>query len=283
MWKMDPPDQFSLSGGGLASPLIDKVYLDVVSPSGDVCIAYAIDLRWGPLRLSASSVLVAPVDGAVATQTSLGARAWHTDESGVSFDAPALGASGRWSTAGISPIAATLLNSDEGAVHWTCLAPATDASITVGERKISGRGYAERLVMTIEPWKLPIDLLRWGRFIDADASVVWISWCEGRDEQPTRQLVLVDGVRAEAPCVTDREVLWHGGGLSLEPVRTLRDAPFATGPVATVARALPFLPAQYLLSHEKKWLANGRMEQEAGAPRVGTAVHEAVRFQRSGA
>src|SRR5262249_7828194 len=52
-----------------------------------------------------------------------------------------------------------------------------------------GRGYAEKLVMTVAPWRLGIDRLWWGRFCGDCHSLVWIVW-EGR--HPLR-LSLLDG------------------------------------------------------------------------------------------
>jgi len=39
-----------------------------------------------------------------------------------------------------------------------------------------GYGYAETLSTTIKPWNLPIEELKWGRFLSDDYYVTWIDW-----------------------------------------------------------------------------------------------------------
>jgi hypothetical protein len=39
-----------------------------------------------------------------------------------------------------------------------------------------GFGYAETLSLSIKPWNLPIDELRWGRFFSDTCTVIWINW-----------------------------------------------------------------------------------------------------------
>ena len=58
------------------------------------------------------------------------------------------------------PIHRRLFESADGIVDWTCEMPR--ARTRIGE--VCGDGYAEVLHMTVPPWKLPIDELRWGRF-----------------------------------------------------------------------------------------------------------------------
>jgi hypothetical protein len=42
-----------------------------------------------------------------------------------------------------------------------------------------GFGYAETLISQIKPWNLPIDELRWGRFLSDSYTVIWINWQGG--------------------------------------------------------------------------------------------------------
>jgi hypothetical protein len=36
--------------------------------------------------------------------------------------------------------------------------------------------YAEKLEMSVKPWKLPLAELRWGRFLSETDTIVWIDW-----------------------------------------------------------------------------------------------------------
>lgn len=267
---------------------IEKTYLDVVSPTGDACIAYALELRWGVLRLAAASTLVAFADADPRVRTRIAARPFTHEAAEIRFRSRALGIDGRWQ-AGDAPVFATNLGAGLGAdllhgVRWACIAPSVEAAVDVGRRRIAGRGYAERLVLEVAPWELPIDILRWGRFASGPRSVVWIAWERAGRAHPDVVLVLVDGVPVEALEIGERRVAWRGGALAIDAGRVLRDEPLARGPVAAVAALVPGLPRGYLGSRETKWLARGRFEDRAVDPgsscAEGWVVHEAVRFTR---
>ncbi|MBL0928275.1 MAG: hypothetical protein IBJ11_11600 [Phycisphaerales bacterium] len=262
----------------MAKLRIEKVYLDVVSERGDAAVVYAMDLWWGPLRLAAASILLAPADERAAAHTWLGERPVREGPSEIGFESARAGVVGRWAVVGRVPGEFLLYEEGERAVRWACLAPAADAALSWQGRTVMGRGYAERLTMTIEPWRLPIDLLRWGRYAGPDASVVWISWHSDDRPDPTRRVLLVDGEEVAMSGSDDQGVWWDRGRLMLEPVRTLRDQPLAGGPVAAVARLVPGLPVAFLRSHETKWLSRAVLAGRSGAVTEGFALHEAVRF-----
>jgi len=164
-----------------------------------------------------------------------------------------------------------------------CLAPTTQAEVVCDGVTIAGEGYAERIVMECAPWDLPIDTLRWGRFIAGPRSVVWIAWCRAHEPAPTVSMLLVDGAPVEPLDIGDSSIRWKGGSLALEPGRVLRDAPFASGPIASIASLVPGLPPGYLRSRERKEVARARLLPRDGsqAPDTeGWAIHESVWFTR---
>ena len=66
----------------------------------------------------------------------------------------------------------------------------------------SGLGYAERLVLTIPPWKLPIETLRWGRFLSPSDWIVWIDW---QGEHP-QTIVYRNGARVAVDELGDEQI-----------------------------------------------------------------------------
>lgn len=262
---------------------LEKTYLDVVSPEGDVAIAYDVAMTWGRLRLAAASALVSRRDGEETSRTAVGTRAVReTAGGGWTFASSRLAALGRWDE-GLRGRDVSL--PAEGPVLWTPLATAVGAEITVAGRRVEGLGYVERLELGIEPWRLPMGILRWGRFIadDGSASATWISWRDAADRRSTLELAIVDGERAEDPEASPRRVTWRGGSLEIDPVRTLRDAPLAQGPAALVARFLPGLPGRFLRAHERKRLARGTLRRGPNAtPVAGLVIDEEVRFPTVG-
>jgi len=59
---------------------------------------------------------------------------------------------------------------------WNCHHPKALAKIIFNGNLYKGFGYAETLFSTIKPWNLPIDELRWGRFLSDSCTLIWISW-----------------------------------------------------------------------------------------------------------
>jgi len=260
---------------------VEKTYLDVVSPEGDVAIAYDLAVRWGRLRLAAGSVLFAPRGAAPVARTAIGARPLRAASAGGwTFASSRLGALGRWEEGRRSTAARTLHEEGSRSVRWTSLATSVAAEFSFGGRRLEGLGYVERLELDLEPWRLPLGILRWGRFIaDAgDADATWISWRDAADRRSSLELAIVDGEPVEDPEASPRRVAWRGGSVEVDRGRPLRDAPLASGPVALVARVLPGLPGRWLRAHETKWLSRGMRLGAAAMPRAGWIVHEEVRF-----
>jgi hypothetical protein len=93
--------------------------------------------------------------------------------------------------------------------------------VQIGDARLEGLGYLERLRLTVRPWKLPFRTLHWGRHLSAEHSLVWIDWRGGEE----RCWVWLDGVEQAGAAVQDdgvtgladgAELRWNGG-------RDLRD------------------------------------------------------------
>lgn len=161
------------------------------------------------------------------------------------------------------------------AVDWYCEAPVAVMRARLDEKVFQGVGYAERIELTVPPWRLPIDELRWGRWCDETAtrSVVWIEW---RGPEP-RRWVFLDGALVEASV---SEVMVSGASFHLkltEPVglehRSLADALVGLTPVLNV------LPQSVRDMQERKWFSNGLLVADDGLSASGHAIHEVVVFR----
>ena len=96
------------------------------------------------------------------------------------------GVSGCWKSL-TTPVNARLFDSGEGFIDWKCHQPASNVTLKFNERTIEGIGYAEQLILTVPPWKIPMDELRWGRFGSSGNQMVWI---ELREEEKWQWLWL---------------------------------------------------------------------------------------------
>src|SRR4051794_20518903 len=126
--------------------VLSKWYLDAVSDGGDVFIAYSAEVRWRSLALRYASTLVQRAGEATQIDATLrGAPAPALAGEVCTWEAPALGVTGRW-TSLAPPVAETILARDEGRVEWRCHQPLARAEIAIeGAPPIRGLGYTEHL------------------------------------------------------------------------------------------------------------------------------------------
>jgi hypothetical protein len=266
-----------LSLGTTGTFSFTKWYLDCVDADGRSVILYWAALAWRGLALTWHSVLLHEPGRQPLQRTSLvRVAAPCRCADAIAWRCPALGCE----ISAVSrqgPFAVRLLDGARGAVDWTCEAPAAAVSVEVtGHAPIRGPGYAERLVLTLAPWRLPIDELRWGRWIAADASrsVVWIDW---RGARPATW-IFVDGVRQPPAGVTEEGFVAGDTALRLDarqalPTRSLRDL------IGSIAPLKATLPASLLALRETKWRSAGTLLAAGGAPLSGWAIHELVSFR----
>lgn len=219
-----------------------KRYVDCVDAQGNAAIAYSATLRWGVLRLRYRTIAV---NGAERRCSEL---EWRQSVS-MEASAPA--------------IRRRLFDSANGIVDWTCEMPR--ATVRIGQ--VRGDGYVEVLHMTVPPWKLPIDELRWGRFHGEGTWAVWIEW---KGAMP-QQWVFRDGV----------ELSVAGSRLSASSTDNWRPTTDNSPRVLTDRRigdAVPLLawllPRRIRRAREQKWCSRARL---GGAS--GWAIYEIVSFR----
>jgi hypothetical protein len=264
---------------------LTKWYLDAIAPDGSATIGYWARMSWGLLAVRYAAILEVPADLSmpVIERTSLLSPAEPVaSDLGVTWKVPRLGVDTQWHADG-PPSARSGIRHEllaEEAVVWQCLAPV--ARVQSAGAHVFGRprngvqdtqrvtGYAERLTMNMEPWKVPVDVLHWGRVAHATLSVVWIQW---HGSHPLT-LVFVDGIARADAIVRDTEISWNRGKITLEPRRIIRDATLGDGPAKSVPLLARAVPQRILDTHETKWLSSAILPSGDRA----WAIHEVVRF-----
>lgn len=247
---------------------VRKWYLDCVADDGTVWIGY-----WGEARFAAFRVRFA---------SSLVHAGGHTRTTAVvrSVPEPRL-EDGRltWSAfpvgAGVEMIPRVRGVEKElyPSVVWRCVVPSADAVVKLPGQTIRGRGYAEVLEMSVAPWRLPIDQLRWGRALGERTSLVWIQWTGGFP----LNVVLRDGVFEEASKIADDGVLAGGMELSISQPAVLREERLAHTLAALKPLAWLF-PKSLTAAMEHKWRGRGTFRASNGPIDEGWVIHELVEF-----
>jgi hypothetical protein len=164
-----------------------------------------------------------------------------------------------------------LLETSDGAIDWYCEIPRAEVRLCAGDTRLEGVGYAERIEMSLLPWRIPANEIRWGRFLANDTSIVWIDW---RGDFP-QQLLFRNG--RPAPVTTISEETIHSGDavtLSLHDARVI-SADALGGLLAPLETLRPLL-APIARTQQTRWLSRGELHDSAAASRAGWALHELV-------
>jgi len=256
----------------MASFRLSKWYLDCVSERGETAIVYTGALGWGNVRLHYSSVLET-LGERVETRHTLREQNEPAAQDGwVRWRSEALAVDGEWA-ADSEPVRETVFESVEGSIEWECVMPRAKARVGA----LAGFGYVERLSVTIPPWKLPIETLRWGRFTSTSRVVVWIDWV-GDDD---RRIVYVDGQAARAVKIADDRIEFvDGSRLMMDQSLLLRDGPLGTTALAAIPGLRSTYPARLLQVKETKWRSCACLEQQGGQAVEGWAIHEIVSWPK---
>ncbi|MHB8838145.1 MAG: hypothetical protein ACYC7F_04250 [Gemmatimonadaceae bacterium] len=252
-----------------------KWYLDTVEPDGAAAIAYWASLTWHGVHIAWQNVTRYALDQPPAERSSLrGMPAPVLADRQVSWHAARIGLETVHEAT--SPgVSITLLDDARGRIGWECLAPSARAQFTDEAGARQGVGYVERMTMTVPPWELPIDELRWGRWVSDDAatSMVWIDW---RGPLP-RRWVVQDGAVFTDVTVRDDGVEVSAGRLALAPPRTLHDR--SVGRFLRRLSDLAHVAARIPISwHETKWCNRATWTSVAGVATEGWAIHEVAKF-----
>lgn len=255
--------------------LLTKWYLDCVAENGDAVILYVADLRWNALKFHYASLLQV-LGGAVSAASSLRGSAMPAVQDGtIAVNLPQLGIEGTWQELR-SPTKRTIFESEHGSVEWRCLQPMSRVNLLFrGTNRLTGRGYAECLMLSVLPWKLPMHELHWGRFLsDADA-VVWIDW-----RGPHQYRIAVhNGEERQVSSLTQSEIVFADSDarLALDNGLVLRQGRLGDTVFPGISHLARLLPHSMLSVSECKWLSRGFMHSTK-AESSGYAIHEVVKW-----
>jgi hypothetical protein len=253
---------------------LSKWYLDCVNECGEALIGYWAELGWRHLAVRYASVMLF-ADGQLDEHHSL--RAGPEPQLAgdlLEWSCDALETSGTWVGETRRSVGRVLYHHGQGTIEWWCLQPLADARVRRAGRQINGPGYTERITLTLAPWVLPIDELRWGRAHFPGRSVVWIDWT---GPEPAR-LVLVDAEEVRGVQVTDDSVSTPRIVVRLSCRRVLREGPIGGTSVGSVPGVRQTLSKAGLLIDEHKWLSSATLA-DGDVTLYGSAIHEVVRWR----
>lgn len=249
-----------------------KWYMDCVTEAGDAAILYCADLQWRRVHLAYSSIL-SVLGQSVESHSSMSRYRLFSTGDQILVEFPRLDVSGKWE-AEAAPVQRTLYESAAGAVEWNCLQPRSSVNLRIGERELTGLGYAEGLTLTLPPWQLPMRQLRWGRFVSPQDSLAWIDW----QGDYSTSFAVHNGRVFDTLSVTDSGIAIQGVTLRMEESLSLRAGKLGSTVLPGVPALGKLLPRSLLNIEEQKWRSRGILNAPDRSSH-GWVIHEVVNWK----
>ena len=263
---------------------LSKWFLDFVDEEGCAMIFYSAKLRWHGWTVSYVSWLrFDPVTGVRLKTRFSNVREPQVEGNLVKWNDPKFGVSGTWES--LAEIIQTrIIDSEHGYIDWKCYQPASMVELKIGDNLFKGRGYAEQLILTILPWKIPMNELRWGRFGSEGINIVWIELMK----ENNLQWIWLNGEKIEKCTLGDDHLTFPEKDLvlNLDQGVVLESEKKISSVVGKLIRYIPginsFIPIHFLMADETKWLSKGvLLYAESKIKANGIAIHEMVNFKCS--
>lgn len=262
---------------------LSKWYFDCVNDRGEAVIIYAARLKFNRITVPYNSIIFSTnTKGFLQKSRFRNLSFPEIHENYITFNDIKHGVMGRWESSA-SELHSRLFDTDTGVLDWHCLQPRSRSIVVIDNgHKIEGFGYAEHLSLTIEPWKLPMNQLRWGRYVSETDYLVWIEI----KSNPTKKWIWYNGEPISICYITDDNIEIPEKGVEL--IFTKKQLIESEKKIFNIAKSLlTYLPGitktitgDFLNADETKWLSFGILKLNGVKKSEGWVVHERVNFGR---
>jgi hypothetical protein len=165
---------------------IEKLYIDCIDDRGNCFIVYWAKVKFCLLKIFYSGLVFSDTDGLTIEKSTLRKTAKPAINGTVNFNNKFLKVSINLKRID-GPITRTLFKESEDELIWNCHHPKALAVINYYGSIYKGFGYAETLICPMNPLELPMEELRWGRFLSESHTVIWINW---KDDHPLNKIFM---------------------------------------------------------------------------------------------
>ncbi|MGE5499606.1 MAG: hypothetical protein ACM3Q2_16125 [Syntrophothermus sp.] len=256
---------------------LSKWYADLTDAFGNLFIVYIGYIKYGRLNISYSSFLRQTADGKSREAYSLkkyeqpritaDSFFWKSDELGLEMIYFQDGTSAK----------KDIYTSPEGCIKWHCLQTRSKCEITAGTKEtFKGTGYVEKVEMTLKPWKLPFNCLRWGRLITDTNSVIWIDY-KGSN---SLSLMLMDESEYRDAVFGEEKISFNGGNdmIVFSNPSDIKNGEIISSTFSKIPLINKIIPPGLLKIHEHKMAAEGELFCRQNKTGRGRAIYEVVRW-----
>jgi hypothetical protein len=256
---------------------LTKLYLDCIDEHGNCFIAYRAKLKFHLLTFYYSALIFSDRHGVTFEKSSRRKNPDPVIKDLLIFYDHYLHFKGAWhkSDSPLPPL--TFSDEMNNELEWYCHHPGALTEVMFNENLYKGYGYAETLSLTIKPQNLPMDELKWGRFLSREYTITWINW---KGLHPLNK-IYCNGVEYN-DAIPDHEKLVFGEGaftLNFEKISTIRN-----GRLSDVLARMPVLKlisgSRILNSTEIKYKAQSTLRRNSEIVAEGWALYETVIWKK---
>lgn len=248
---------------------LDKAYFDLVDNRGRVFIGYDAKLRWNNLKLGYKGWIIYKDSQGVLEKGEFLFKEDLVTLGGNEIFYQFGEVNGSWVRDGES-FEETLLDNTQGKIAWNCFQPRSDVILNYNSDLLLGKGYLEKISLTIPPWKLPIQELYWGRFHSAQNTLIWIRWV---GSAPGVWIYL--NSKRVAGIADEEKVSFGNYTLDLNTTIVLRNDSIGNTLFRGFQNLMKLFPARILNLKETKWAGFGVLKS-GNQVETGTVIHEKV-------
>jgi len=263
--------------------ILSKWFLDCINEEGEAVIIYSAELCWNNIVVPYNSMLICHRDGTTSFKSRFTRKTKPLlSENMVSLTDNVFGIEGKWNK-DHTALKTRIYDSEDGSLDWNCLQPRSDVFINILNRgTYNGLGYVEKLDLSIEPWKLNMNQLRWGRFNSSTDSVVWIELLSNNN----KQWLWHNGYFISGAEISDKSVYIPETEMkiSFTNTRVIETEKKIFNVVRSLISYFPgikkSIPWSFLNAIETKLLSFGELKQNGKIRSKGWAIHEYVDFRK---
>jgi hypothetical protein len=256
---------------------LEKLYLDCIDDRGNCFIIYMARLQIFFVRMSYSSLIFSDSAGLATGKSYLMKSGKDESADQLILANNILQIEGQWKRID-NPIPVFIYSdNNDHKLEWYCHHPKALAEIKFKGSLFRGFGYAETLSLTIQPFELPMEELRWGRFLSDRYTIIWINW---KGVHPVNKL-FCNGLEYTDSIFEEERIIFAGGTyiLYFNEIFVIRK-----GKLANLFSRMPwmkiFFSNSILNTNENKYKAKSILSRNQEISSSGWALYEIVIWKK---
>jgi hypothetical protein len=256
---------------------IEKLYIDCIDDRGNCFILYWAKVKFFLLRIIYSGLVFSDADGLTIEKSTLRKTIKPVINGGINFKNKFLKTSVSLKRID-DPITRSLYKENENnELIWNCHHPKALAEINYNGRIYKGYGYSETLFCPINPLKLPMEELKWGRFLSDSHTVIWINW---KDDQPLNK-IFMNGTEYNDAVFNNETIYFNDGKykLTFSEIRSIRNNKLSRL-FSKMKFMKIFFKSRLLNSLEKKYKAKTILSENSLFLSDGWSLFETVTWRK---